>query len=87
MKTVIKDRLIKMVMLKSKNAEMCLGVYGIMANAKIGKEWTDILLNNEKFLEYLGKVMIESVSDEDILLEIVTLVSSICYEAECCSLI
>jgi hypothetical protein len=46
MKAVIKDKLIKMVMLKSKKGEMCLGVYGIMANSKIGKEWTDILLNN-----------------------------------------
>jgi hypothetical protein len=87
MKSVIKDKLIKMVMLKSKNGEMCLGVYGIMANSKIGKEWTDILLNNEKFIEYLVKVMISGVSEDDILLEIVMLVSSICYETKCCSLI
>lgn len=33
-----------------------------MANSQIGKEWTDILLNNEKFIEYLGKVMITGVS-------------------------
>lgn len=31
--------------------------------------------------------MISGVSEDDILMEVVTLVGSICYEAECCSLI
>lgn len=55
-----------------------------MANSKIGKSWTDIIQNNEKFVEYLGKVMVSGVSEDDILLEIVALVGSICYEFECC---
>ena len=50
MKMIIKDRLVKILMLKSKNEEMCLEVLGIMGNSKIGKEWTDILLNHEKFI-------------------------------------
>ena len=58
-----------------------------MANSKIGKEWTDILLSNEKFIEYLGKIMISGVSEDDILMEVVMVVGSICSEAECCSLI
>lgn len=37
MKGTIKDRLIKILMLKSKNEEMCLEVIGIMSNSKIGK--------------------------------------------------
>lgn len=66
---------------------MCLELFGIMSSSKIGKDWTDILLNNEKLIEYLGKIMISGVSEDDILLEIVILVGSICQEAECCSLI
>lgn len=58
-----------------------------MVHAKIDKDWTDILLSNEKFIEYLGKIMISGVSEDDILLEIVMLIGSICQEAECCSLI
>ena len=58
-----------------------------MSNAKIGKEWTEILLNNEKFIEYLGKVMISGVSEDDILMEIIILIGSICHEGECSSLI
>lgn len=87
MKALIKDRLIKMVMINSKNEEMCLEVLGIMTYCKIGKEWTDILLSNEKFIEYLGKIMISGVSEDDILMEAVMLLGSICSEAECCSLI
>lgn len=49
-----------------------------MGNSKIGKEWTDILLNNEKFIEYMGKTMIDGVTEDDILMEVVTLVGSIC---------
>lgn len=59
---------------------MCLEVFGIMANSKIGKAWAEIIQNNEKFIEYLGKVMISGVSEDDILLEIVALVGSICEE-------
>lgn len=62
MKMIIKDKLIKILMVKSKNEEMCIEVLGIMANSKIGKEWTDILLNNEKFIEYMGKTMIDGVT-------------------------
>lgn len=49
-----------------------------MTNSKIGKDWTDILLSNEKFIEYLGKIMISGVTEDEILLEIVMLVGSIC---------
>ena len=52
---------------------MCLELFGIMSSSKIGKDWTDILLNNEKLIEYLGKIMISGVSEDDILLEIVIL--------------
>ena len=78
MKMIIKDKLIKILMVKSKNEEMCIEVLGIMANSKIGKEWTDILLNNEKFIEYMGKTVIDGVTEDDILMEVVTLVGSIC---------
>ena len=37
LKMIIKDKLIKILMLKSKNEEMCLEVLGIMGNSKIGK--------------------------------------------------
>lgn len=46
MKPIIKDRLLKAVMTKSKNEEMCLEMIGIMANTRIAKDWTDILLSN-----------------------------------------
>lgn len=62
MKPIVKDRLIKAVLTKSKNEEMCLEMLGIMSSIKIGKEWTDILLSNDKFLDYLEKVMINGIN-------------------------
>lgn len=46
MKGVIRDKIIKTLMTKTKNSEMCLELFGIMAGSKLGKEWTDILLVN-----------------------------------------
>ena len=51
---------------------------GIMAASKLGKEWTDILLTNEKFIDFLEKQMINGVTEDDILIEILALISNIC---------
>ena len=87
MKPYVRDRLMKAVMTKTKNPEMCLEMMGIMASSRLGKEWTDVLLANEKFVDFLEKIMMSGVTEEDILLETVLLVSNVCGEAECCSLI
>jgi hypothetical protein len=87
MKGVVKDRLIKAVMTKSKNEEMCLEMLGMMAAIRIGKEWTDILLGSDKFIEFLEKTMINGISEDDLLMEAVMVVSNICQEAESCNLI
>jgi hypothetical protein len=78
MKGVVRDRLMKSVMTKTKNTEMCLEMIGIMAASKLGKEWTDILLSNDKFIDFLEKSMINGVTEDDILMEILALVSNIC---------
>jgi hypothetical protein len=62
MKSVVRDRLMKSVMTKTKNTEMCLEMIGIMAASRLGKEWTDILLSNEKFIDFLEKSMINGVT-------------------------
>lgn len=46
MKSFIRDKIMKTVMTKTKNVEMCLEMLGIMASSKLGKDWTDILLSN-----------------------------------------
>jgi hypothetical protein len=79
--------MMKSVMTKTKNAEMCLEMLGIMANAKIGKEWTDVLLSNDKFIDFLEKTMVNGVTEDDILTETLALIANVCQEAECCSLI
>ena len=58
-----------------------------MAGAQLGKEWTDILLTNEKFIDFLEKSMINGVTEDDLLMEMLALIANICAEAECCSLI
>jgi len=58
-----------------------------MAGAKLGKEWTDILLVNERFIDFLEKLMINGITEDDILMEILALIANICQEAECCTLI
>ena len=62
MKPVIRDKLIKTVMTKTKNSDMCLQMFGIMASSKLGKDWTDILLVNEKFIDFMEKLMINGVT-------------------------
>lgn len=81
MKSFIKDKLIKTVMVKTKNSDMCLEMLGIMAASRLGKEWTDILLTNEKFIDFLEKLMINGVTEDDLLMEILALISNICQEA------
>lgn len=81
MKSIIKEKLIKSVMTKSKNEELCQEMLGIMANTKLGREWTDILLSNDKFVDYLEKTMINGITPDDILMETVSLVANICNEA------
>ena len=49
----IKEKIIKSIMTETKNEEMCLELVGILANSKIGKEWTDIILQNDKLIDYL----------------------------------
>jgi hypothetical protein len=87
MKDVIRDKIIKTVMTKTKNADMCLELFGILAVSKLGRDWTDILLVNEKFIDFLEKLMINGITEDDILMEILALISNICQEAECCTLI
>lgn len=62
-------------------------MFGIMAGSKLGKDWTDILLVNEKFIDFMEKLMINGVTEDDTLMEILALISNICQEAECCTLI
>jgi len=52
-----------------------------MGASRLGKEWTDILLSNEKFIDFLEKSMINGVTEDDILMEILALISNICQEA------
>ena len=78
MKPYIRDRLMKSVMTKSKNQEMCLERIGIMAAVKLGKDWTDVILANERFIDFLEKIMVNGVTEEDILLGTVMLISNIC---------
>jgi hypothetical protein len=47
MAQVIKDRLIKMIMVNWKKEETCLEVLGIMAYSKLGKEWTEIMMAHD----------------------------------------
>lgn len=68
MKTFIRDKLIKTVMIKTKNSDICLEMLGIMAASRLGKEWTDILLTNEKFVDFLEKLMVNGVTEDDILM-------------------
>jgi hypothetical protein len=75
------------VMTKTKNAEMCFEMLGIMASSKLGKEWTDFLLSNGIFIDFLEKTMINDVTEDDILMETLALIANNCQEAECCSLI
>ena len=86
-KPIIKDKMMKTVMTKSKNTEMCLEMLGIMANSKLGKDWTQILLSNDKFIDYLEKLMINGIEEDDILMEVLALVSNICQQAQSCTLI
>ena len=62
MKPLIRDKLIKSVMTKTKNSDMCLQMFGIMAGSKLGKDWTDILLVNQKFIDFLEKLMINGIT-------------------------
>ena len=62
MKELIRDKMIKTVMTKTKNADMCLQMFGIMAGSKLGKEWTDILLVNQKFIDFMEKLMINGIT-------------------------
>lgn len=58
-----------------------------MASARLGKEWTDVLLSNDKFIDFLEKTMVNGVTEDDLLMETLALIANICQEAECCSLI
>jgi len=49
-----------------------------MANAKIGKEWTDVLLAHDEFINNIEKKMVDGVTPDDILMAIVGLISNIC---------
>lgn len=62
MKAAIRDKLMKIVMTKAKNTDMCLEILGLMSASRLGKEWTDILLSNEKFIDFLEKSMINGVT-------------------------
>lgn len=87
MKDIIKDRLVKMIMTNWKKEETCLEILGIMANSKLGKEWTDILLAHDEFINNIEKKMVDGITPDDILMAIVALIANICQEAECASYI
>ena len=87
MKDIIKDRLIKMIMTNWKKEDTCLEILGIMANSKLGKEWTDILLAHDEFINNIEKKMVDGITPDDILMAIVGLIANICQEAECASYI
>ena len=42
-------------------------MFGIMAGSKLGKDWTDIILVNEKFIDFLEKLMINGITEDDTL--------------------
>ena len=87
MKDIIKDRLIKMIMTNWKKEDTCLEILGIMANSKLRKEWTDILLAHDEFINNIEKKMVDGITPDDILMAIVALIANICQEAECASYI
>ncbi len=62
LKPYIRDRMMKTVMTKTKNVDMCLEMLGIMGSAKLGKDWTDVLLSNDKFIDFLEKTMVNGVT-------------------------
>lgn len=81
MKGIIKDRLIKMITVNWKKEETCLEILGIMANSLLGKEWTDVLLAHDEFINNIEKKMVDGITPDDILMNIVALISNICQEA------
>lgn len=81
MKDVIKDRLIKMIMTNWKKEDVCLEILELMANAKLGKEWTDVLLAHDEFVNSIEKKMVDGVTPDDVLMAIVGLIGNICQEA------
>lgn len=58
-----------------------------MAYSKIGKQWTDVLLAHDEFINNIEKKMVDGVTPDDILMAIVGLISNICQQAECASYI
>ena len=58
---------------------MSLEVLGIMTHSKIGKDWTDILLENPKFIDFLSNTMISGVTEDDLLLQVIALIGNICH--------
>lgn len=66
----------KMAMVESKNDDLKIEVLGIFANIKLGDRWEDFL-KKPKFIDYLHYNLSTEVED-DILLETIMLVSSIC---------
>lgn len=49
-----------------------------MAFSKIGKDWTDVLLAHDEFINNIEKKMVDGVTPDDILMAIVGLISNIC---------
>ncbi len=58
-----------------------------MSYAKLGKEWTDVLLQHDEFVNNIEKKMVDGVTPDDILMAIVGVIANICQEAECASYI
>jgi hypothetical protein len=51
---------------------------GIMGYAKLGKEWTDVLLAHDEFINNIEKKMVDGVTPDDILMAIVAVIGNIC---------
>jgi hypothetical protein len=50
-----------------------------MSYSKLKKEWTDILLTHDEFINDIEKKMIDGITSDDILMNIVALIANICH--------
>lgn len=52
-----------------------------MSYAKLGKDWTEILIANDKFIDAIQKKMVDGITTDDVLMNIVAVISNICQQA------
>lgn len=49
-----------------------------MAYSNLGKEWTDVLLSHDEFINNIERKMVDGVTPDDILMAIVAVIANIC---------